>query len=218
MNCQNCGIEIPPTWTAALTANVCPACGQPIMGEEVQTLIKDLSEALKIMPANAEAIAGWVVSNYKLTKIASYDPAEVKAQDKKKPVGSNAPAGAVKRGPITAADLLKQAKTGLDPDEMMQRAYEARNNIPPPVMEDEFDYEQDVVEDEFDQESYSQKQLARVMGKMQGQKQIPQPIMEEEPMTKALLLETNRLYVKQQEAKESILSDAPKKNGFCRAG
>jgi hypothetical protein len=216
MNCQNCGIEIPPTWTAALTANVCPACGQPIMGEEIQTLIKDLSEALKIMPANAEAIAGWVVSNYKLTKIGSYDPSQVQVKGNKPKTAVNGGNIAKTGGVITAADLLKQAKTGIDTDDLMQRAYEARNNIPPPIVEDDLDYglENEVEEDGFDADKYSQKQLARVMGKMQGQ--VPQ-VIEEVPMSKHLVIETNRTFMKQQEAKEAILSEAPRKNGFCRA-
>ena len=80
MDCKSCGIEIPPVWVAALKSNICPSCGGEIMNSELQELITGLSGAMDKMPGNPQGIACWLVSNYKLSKINSYEPPEFKKQ------------------------------------------------------------------------------------------------------------------------------------------
>jgi hypothetical protein len=43
MKCMSCEANIPSDWQAAISANICPKCGNQIMGEEVKTA----SDALK---------------------------------------------------------------------------------------------------------------------------------------------------------------------------
>lgn len=76
MKCNACGIEIPPVWVNALKTNICPSCGKNIMDSELQELIDGLSQAIEKMPNNVHGIACWLVSVYKLQKIADYDPPE----------------------------------------------------------------------------------------------------------------------------------------------
>ena len=214
MNCQNCGIEIPPTWTAALTSNSCPACGQPIMDEQTQTLTKELSEALKVMPANAEAIAGWLISNYKLTKINSYDP--VVSNTKPKRQNQQASSSPVANGqPLTPADLLKNAKTDIDYDKIVKEAAIARSNKFPPsiVREDSFSADESEVEvpedEDFDVENVSNNELNRIMQKLESSAL---------PASKELQAEYKKIAMKQQLARDSLESGVPSKGGFCRAG
>jgi len=84
---MHCGIEIPPTWVAALNSNICPSCGEPIMDDGAQELIKDLAEAMKQMPNNPQGLAGWLVSNYRMQKIGEYEPVNF-TNPKKTPPGS----------------------------------------------------------------------------------------------------------------------------------
>ncbi len=90
MDCKSCGIEIPPVWVVALKSNICPSCGGEIMSSELQELITGLTEAMGKMPENPQGIACWLVSNYKLSKVNSYEPPEFKQQKKAvKPIQQN---------------------------------------------------------------------------------------------------------------------------------
>lgn len=77
MNCESCFIEIPPQWVNALKTNICPSCGQAIMSAELQELIVGLSAAIEKMQYNPQTIACWITSNYKLIKIAEYEPTKL---------------------------------------------------------------------------------------------------------------------------------------------
>lgn len=216
MNCQNCSIEIPPTWTAALTANVCPACGQAIMNDQTQGLIKELSEALTVMPNNAEAIAGWIVSNYTLTKIAEYDPTQVKGPASKRHQAVR------QSGVLTASDLLKSSKSDIDIDVTAQKLAEARSKIPSLIKEMEVMPGEDIEEEDyggasfevdeeepFDKESYINSQVNRVMSREASA--IP------ENLSKPLKSVYSKIALKQENAKQSLNSGSPQKGGFCRA-
>jgi hypothetical protein len=214
MNCQNCSIEIPPTWTAALTSNICPACGQPIMNEQVQTLIKELSAALVVLPNNAEAIAGWIISNYNLTKIAEYDPTQVKSSTPRRQAVAARP-----NGVLTAADLLKGSKSDIDIDENMRKLNASKNKIPSLIKDidvdlidsDDYEVEEEEFsgddEGEFDKEEFMNSQIKRVMKNSDITPNLSKPL-------KAAF---NNTAIKQEQAKQSILSGSPQKGGFCRA-
>jgi hypothetical protein len=74
MKCQSCQAEIPPSWVHAISNNICPGCGQPIMNEDTQKLIQELKIAMEKMPNDPAGLAGWLVCNYSMTKIGSSDP------------------------------------------------------------------------------------------------------------------------------------------------
>jgi len=90
MKCLSCGIEIPPQWVNALKNNSCPACGKEIMSKDIQELINGLSEALEKMPNNPQGIACWITSNYKLEKIADYEPTQFTTAKKPGNINRNA--------------------------------------------------------------------------------------------------------------------------------
>ena len=80
MDCNTCGINIPPIWKACLVSNICPSCNGKIMSDFTQELIKGLSVAITQMPNNPEGIACWLVSNYKMDKINDYEPPQFPEQ------------------------------------------------------------------------------------------------------------------------------------------
>ena len=76
MRCMSCGADIPPIWVKALQRNECPNCGDAIMGEPTQALLKELTEAMEKMPNNPQGVAGWLLSNYRFQKMGSGQPVE----------------------------------------------------------------------------------------------------------------------------------------------
>jgi hypothetical protein len=76
MKCCNCQTEIPPSFKRSLIINECPACGDKIMNDSMQELLSELKEALARMPNDPEGLAGWLLSNYQLTKIGTGEPVQ----------------------------------------------------------------------------------------------------------------------------------------------
>jgi len=75
MKCMTCQVDIPPTFKDAIQNNKCPSCGQAIYTDEMKSLITEIREALEKMPNDPEGLAGWIVSNYNLTKVGDASPA-----------------------------------------------------------------------------------------------------------------------------------------------
>ncbi len=80
MKCITCNIEIPPIWTGCIKSNICPQCNGPIMDESSITLLTELKEAIEKMAENpaglVAGLAGWLLSNYTLTKIGTAEPTQ----------------------------------------------------------------------------------------------------------------------------------------------
>lgn len=76
MKCISCSTEIPPAWVAAIKNNACPACGNKIMDDFAVQLKTELAEAMAKMENNPDGLAGWLLSNYKITKIGSGEPTD----------------------------------------------------------------------------------------------------------------------------------------------
>jgi hypothetical protein len=77
IKCKSCNAEIPPQWVAAINSGDCPGCGGSIFEEADKELLDELRKAMeKMEDANAESIAGWLLSNYKLHKIGDAEPTE----------------------------------------------------------------------------------------------------------------------------------------------
>lgn len=76
MFCENCKIEIPPSFVKVIASNVCPGCEQPIMGEKTKELMVELTAAIAKMEHDPEGLASWIISNYNLNKTGSAQPTE----------------------------------------------------------------------------------------------------------------------------------------------
>lgn len=75
MKCNGCEIQIPPKWIHCINSNTCPQCGGAIYSDEQKELLEELREALNQMEnISAEGVVGWLLSNYNLKKIGSYEP------------------------------------------------------------------------------------------------------------------------------------------------
>ena len=74
--CQTCGVEIPANWVHAISSNVCPGHGGPIFNETSKELLTELTKAMEEMPNNPAGLAGWLLSNYNLSKIGDAVPVE----------------------------------------------------------------------------------------------------------------------------------------------
>lgn len=76
LKCGSCGVPIPPEWKNVILRNQCVNCDQPIMNDETKQILDELKEAMSKMPFDFEGLSGWLVSNYKLTKIGSAAPVQ----------------------------------------------------------------------------------------------------------------------------------------------
>jgi len=74
MLCNSCNAEIPPAFVKAIKVNICPACDGPIMSDQTIELMAGLKSALEQMPNDAQGIAGWLLSNYRMEKVGTGEP------------------------------------------------------------------------------------------------------------------------------------------------
>jgi hypothetical protein len=74
MQCITCKADVPPQWVNAIQKNECPGCGGQIMDDSSKELLMELKEAMSRMPNDPEGLAGWILSNYVLTKVGSGEP------------------------------------------------------------------------------------------------------------------------------------------------
>lgn len=109
MNCVTCNTEIPSAFVHCISSNTCAACGGPIMSDEHQTLLTELKEAMSKMEHNPEGLAGWLLSNYRLTKIGSGEPTEFYGKKRANQQAHNN----VKIYQDNTSDFIKRA--GVDP-------------------------------------------------------------------------------------------------------
>jgi len=76
MKCNSCAADIPPQWVHSINTNTCPGCGSELMDTKAQNILAEVREAMNQMPANPEGLAGWLLSNYKLTKVGAAEPSD----------------------------------------------------------------------------------------------------------------------------------------------
>jgi hypothetical protein len=74
IKCVSCTAEIPDQFVACLSKNVCPICDGAIMSSGMLELLQGLESAFEQMPNNPRGIAGWLISNYSLTKTGEAKP------------------------------------------------------------------------------------------------------------------------------------------------
>ena len=80
---MSCKAIIPPAWVAAIKSGICPGCGGNIYDEATKILMEELAAAMEVMATssgtggvNAQGIAGWLMSNYRLQKIGDAIPVD----------------------------------------------------------------------------------------------------------------------------------------------
>ena len=73
--CISCQAPVLPSFVHSLKINQCPSCGDAIFDESGKQLIDEIAAALEQMGPNATGIAGWLLANYKITKLGS-EPAQ----------------------------------------------------------------------------------------------------------------------------------------------
>jgi len=76
MKCMNCNAEISPQYVHAIANNACPGCGGAIYDDEMKDLYNELKEAMLRMPNDPVGLTGWLLDNYKLSKIGTVTPVE----------------------------------------------------------------------------------------------------------------------------------------------
>jgi hypothetical protein len=200
MNCQHCNVEIPPTFIAALKSNACPACSKDIMSEDMKSLIGGLSEEMS-KNSNPEAIACWLVSTYKLVKIADYNLPENKKQIQQ--LGSqNLPNSYFERAGIkkipTRQDLIpspiKQLEVSMDDEPLTPHGtFDNLPSMPQQMFDDLSSEDREKIKQEVEN-------AFRSTGSLESN-----PLIQMQQM-------------KQREAQAAITSGFRKPGGFTRAG
>ena len=108
--CKNCNADIPPQWVAAINSGICPGCGGEIFMLEDKELLDELRAAMQEMEeANAESIAGWLLSNYKLNKIGTAEPTKFHQKPADKPQDNYQPPANMKIPHNPVHDFLKRS-------------------------------------------------------------------------------------------------------------
>lgn len=112
MQCLTCHAEIPPQWVNAIQRNECPGCGGPIMDDASKELLTELKEAMGKMPNDPEGLAGWLLSNYTLTKIGAAEPTEFH----RKPTKAEAKGRKLKIAKNSVQDFLRRKNPKMQKD------------------------------------------------------------------------------------------------------
>lgn len=74
MKCVSCNVDVPVAFVKAIEANVCPGCDGPIQNQDSIDFMAELADAFERMPNDPRGIAGWILSNYRLSKINDEQP------------------------------------------------------------------------------------------------------------------------------------------------
>ena len=69
MKCKSCNEDVPPKFTHALVANVCPYCGEKIIDEKLQEILGELKISLGDAKDYMDAVEDWLFHNFSLKKI-----------------------------------------------------------------------------------------------------------------------------------------------------
>lgn len=125
MKCRNCNADVPPQWVHSINTNTCPSCGAGLMLDDELELLSELRESFNQMVITPEGLAGWLLSNYKLTKIGAAEPTQffVKPEVKPTVAGTHvSPSAAV-------TEFFKRAGVRpMSPEEAKQKKLTSNNN------------------------------------------------------------------------------------------
>jgi len=68
MKCKSCHEVIPPKLSHSIRTNICAFCGEDIMAEELQAILSNLQDVMKLSEPYKEEVEEWLESNYGLHK------------------------------------------------------------------------------------------------------------------------------------------------------
>lgn len=71
MQCGSCSTEVLPTWKAAISKNICPACGESILNEGLKPILElllDNKELLKEIQNGPENLIDWIAFTFDVKK------------------------------------------------------------------------------------------------------------------------------------------------------
>jgi hypothetical protein len=209
MKCSQCQTDVPPQWRAALLSNACPCCSAKLMDEQTQELMTALKDAMEQMPNDPIGVAGWLISNYKLTKIGSYDVPEK--------LNTKPTAAQNQQRPSSIVEKI-HANSGLSKNNL-EKLKEAKANLNNGGFAS---VDMDIVDEVDDMMSAGGEDgdpdMAQIMLYQQqinaARSQNPDALNEA-----AIAATIQKTKIKQMQAQDAVLSGGkPSKNGFTRAG
>ncbi len=210
MKCITCNVDIPPQWVACVQQNTCPACSGPIMDEVSKELLTELKEAMSKMPNDPEGLAGWILSNYSITKIGTGEPTQFHRRssnvNQKFKTTDNPAHDFFKRAGVNPMskktknyqELVNQIESG-SVDEVLEDVSEDLDNN-----EEEFDYQ----EDKIQQIKTARNHLNNIAKFNGGNGDHPVDLSSHPAL--------NLTRLKQEQAQEDIASGIKKPNSFSR--
>lgn len=157
--CITCNADIPASWVAALNSGICPGCGGPIYSEEHQNLLEELKAAIQEMEkADIESIVGWLLSNYRMTKIGDAKPTEFHRAKQNQPnaAGPDDPMPNLKQADNLLAENLKRAGMTQKSVDKMSQIRELVNHINKKAGGENEDVEMYPIEETAEYEDYEQ--------------------------------------------------------------
>lgn len=69
MKCKSCKEDVPAKFAHAISANICPLCGEEIMAEKLRNALGELKIAMTDAKEFMPEIEDWLFSNFSLKKI-----------------------------------------------------------------------------------------------------------------------------------------------------
>lgn len=83
MKCVSCEAEIDPKWKNAISQNLCPFCGNPILEETLKEGLAALAEVMKALEGYEEHVNDWLFANYGFIKSnQKYKPKPIRSTNK----------------------------------------------------------------------------------------------------------------------------------------
>jgi hypothetical protein len=84
MKCVSCEAEIDPKWKNAISQNLCPFCGNPILEETLKEGLAVLAEVMKALEGYEEHVNDWLFANYGYIKSnQKYKPKPIRSNNSK---------------------------------------------------------------------------------------------------------------------------------------
>lgn len=155
MKCMSCNVEVPPSFVRSIELNCCPACGENILNDEAKSLMSEIADAFKRMENDPAGLAGWLLSNYTLTKVGTAEPTvfhrkSAPVNNRNVKVAENPVQKFLARTGIKApqkpqrniADIARMVNSG-EVDEALYGGEEAEENYSEEQYDAESDYQED---------------------------------------------------------------------------